>query len=309
MGNANESGTNKEEQKNSSQSKPKKTVLKKMKDPITSKIMATPTMVLTSMKIYDHTTITKWLKSGRSYDPLTGIPISIPQSPMTLVTRTDIKQKIDDFLDNNPQFKSLVLDPNDDSIKWELLFKHYDEQSQKKNAKLIEEQQSLKRKAKQLFKPVPFKMQSKSKEDGEENKENTENKENKENKKLSDNIGVEYDTSIVLQADIPVVCIMGPSRNGKSTIINDILGVENATEISTKSNVALTKGAWITKYSRKQDDAKQEGNVYQIINDSNDDNVEEKAREIKEFYLLDMEGLSHQVTKFTKRLFYACYAT
>ena len=37
-------------------------------------------------------------------------------------------------------------------------------------------------------------------------------------------------------------------------------------------------------------------------NDGNDDNM-------IEFYLLDMEGLRHQVTKFTEKLFYACYAT
>eukprot|EP01083_Nonionella_stella_P069855 186485_1 len=98
--------------------------------------------------------------------------------------------------------------------------------------------------------------------------------------------GIAYNSSIFLQPDIPVVCVMGPSRNGKSTIVNDILGVKDACKVSSSSNVATTKGAWIAKYSHTAHDGQR-----------------------KAFYLLDMEGLSHNVTKFTKQLFYACYAT
>eukprot|EP01084_Bolivina_argentea_P270802 460546_1 len=51
-------------------------------------------------------------------------------------------------------------------------------------------------------------------------------------------------------------------------------------------------------------------NIYQQegVNDT-EEKKEEKTDDFSEFYLLDMEGLSHNVTAFTKRLFYACYAT
>ena len=71
--------------------------------------------------------------------------------------------------------------------------------------------------------------------------------------------GIEYDESIILDPNIPVVCIMGPSRNGKSTIVNDILGVKDACKVSSTANVAQTKGAWITKYSSNKH------NVSQIV--------------------------------------------
>eukprot|EP01084_Bolivina_argentea_P270801 460545_1 len=116
----------------------------------------------------------------------------------------------------------------------------------------------------------------------------------------------------MLDPNIPVVCIMGPSRNGKSTIINGLLGVKDACKTSTKANVALTKGAWITKYSTKphKDEMNDVMNIYQQegVNDT-EEKKEEKTDDFSEFYLLDMEGLSHNVTAFTKRLFYACYAT
>ena len=31
----------------------------------------------------------------------------------------------------------------------------------------------------------------------------------------ADNIGIEYDENTLLLPDIPVICFMGPSRNGK----------------------------------------------------------------------------------------------
>ena len=71
--------------------------------------------------------------------------------------------------------------------------------------------------------------------------------------------GIEYDESIILDPNIAVVCIMGPSRNGKSTIVNDILGVKDACKVSSTANVAQTKGAWITKYSSNKH------NVSQIV--------------------------------------------
>eukprot|EP01084_Bolivina_argentea_P270803 460547_1 len=85
----------------------------------------------------------------------------------------------------------------------------------------------------------------------------------------------------MLDPNIPVVCIMGPSRNGKSTIINGLLGVKDACKTSTKANVALTKGAWITKYSTKpnKDSVNDEMNIYQQegVNDT-----EEKKKKRKE---------------------------
>mmetsp|Transcript_10542 Transcript_10542/g.15847 ORF Transcript_10542/g.15847 Transcript_10542/m.15847 type:complete len:437 (-) Transcript_10542:9-1319(-) len=103
--------------------------------------------------------------------------------------------------------------------------------------------------------------------------------------------------------------MIGPSRNGKSTIVNDILGVQGVCKVSESSNEAETKGGWIAKYSTasNKEDA---GNVF-AVQDTVEGNEESKHIEhehAEEIYLLDMEGLSHSVTPFTKRLFYACYA-
>ena len=106
------------------------------------------------------------------------------------------------------------------------------------------------------------------------------------------------------------------SRNGKSTIINDILGI-NACATSTKSNVAKTKGAWITLFEPDHDGAhanKEEAKINVEENKSDPDPaIINKTSKLvhcsdNKYYILDMESLTHGVTKFTKKLFYACYA-
>eukprot|EP01084_Bolivina_argentea_P270806 460552_1 len=246
------------------------------RDPITNKIMAKPTMILSSMQVYDDLTITKWIKSKRNFDPITGFPVAINGWPLLLEQRPDIKRKIDQFLNEYPSLKTEQFSEDDEkSIEWESLFKAHELKVKQKYDQIMLDQANLRIQSKQIFKCSEAKQE--------------------------DMVEIVYDDKIILQPDIPVVCIMGPSRNGKSTIVNDILGVKDAFKTSTKSDVPLTKGAWIARYSSNKDD---EG----IIMESKDED-ENKEAKYDEFYLLDMEGLSHNVTQFTKRLFYACYAT
>eukprot|EP01084_Bolivina_argentea_P079323 143908_1 len=268
----------------------------KYKDPITHKIMKRPTMVLSSMSVYDHKTITKWMESKRGFDPLTGIPMALGKWPVILEPRVDLQIKIEEFIKENPSYKSQVFNEKDESIDWKILFESYDQKIRAQYQQILDDQSSLRFKAKPLFKSSDdIKIGS-----------------------VAGDISVMYDDSIVLRSDIPVICIMGPSRNGKSTIVNDILDVKQACATSTNPNVALTKGAWIAKYSTKPKNSSNSnvGDIYQLQDSQDIKQADEKeSKETKvddecdEFYLLDMEGLSHDVTKFTKRIFYACYAT
>eukprot|EP01083_Nonionella_stella_P134118 408068_1 len=193
------------------------------KDPITKKIMKEPVMVLSSMKVYENTSIRKWMDSKRGFDPLTGIPMAVHKWPVLLEPRPDIKHKITDFIAKNPSFKSHVFNAKDESIEWESLFAVFDRKAAQKYQKIVDDQFALKHKAKKIFK------RSNSTNDAK----------------------IVYDESIIMRPDIPIVCIMGPARNGKSTIVNDLLSVKNAFPISTKSNVSCTKGAWIGKFEPK----------------------------------------------------------
>eukprot|EP01083_Nonionella_stella_P055611 146593_1 len=257
-------------------------------DPITNKIMAKPTMIMSSMKVYDDytddITINKWIKSKRFYDPMTGIPMSVGGWPLLLRPLRSLQKRIQRFLQKYPAFTLQVLNEKDESIHWESLFQIHESKIKEKYLRLAQEQSDLTRKARQIFAPLKL-------ETGDEFTSENKN---------DDGIGIDYDESIILSPDIPIVCFMGPSRNGKSTIVNDMLGVKDACATSSKADVPLTKGAWIAMYSTQnqdEDEQKEPGNA-------NPQNAQSPA-----FYVLDMEGLSHEVTKFTKRLFYACYAT
>ena len=270
---------------------------KDLLDPLTHKIMLEPVMALASMKVYEQTTIDKWLESKRNYDPVTGIPMSVGPLPVLLRPREDIALRVSDFIEKYPQFKSKVFkkektDDNDvsdvDGINWKSLFESCDQRVKQIMEELIGDQTRLKTHAKQIFGArIP------------EDKKQNEN---------DDNVEIVYNESVLLDPAIPIICFMGPSRNGKSTIVNDILGA-SACETSTKSNVAKTKGAWITLYDHKSDDAKMD--IKQVEENKFDPGSQTNARPTSEskFYILDMEGLSHGVTKATKKLFYACYAT
>eukprot|EP01083_Nonionella_stella_P313262 1123764_1 len=91
-------------------------------DPITHKIMASPTMIVSSLQVYDNTTVKKWLESKRCFDPITGIPLSLGGWPVLLQYRKDIQNQIDAFLKENPSFKS---EDEEKEIEWESLFKVY----------------------------------------------------------------------------------------------------------------------------------------------------------------------------------------
>ena len=42
--------------------------------------MSNPMMAVTTMKMYDHSAIQKWIESGQMVDPITGIPLCIQGS-------------------------------------------------------------------------------------------------------------------------------------------------------------------------------------------------------------------------------------
>ena len=42
--------------------------------------MSNPMMSVTTMKLYDHIAIQKWIESGQNVDPITGIPLCIQGS-------------------------------------------------------------------------------------------------------------------------------------------------------------------------------------------------------------------------------------
>eukprot|EP01084_Bolivina_argentea_P270800 460543_1 len=181
-----------------------------LSDPITKKIMANPIMIVSSLQVYDSITIKKWIESKRYYDPITGIPMCLGGWPLLLQRRADIQLEIKKFIQKNPLYKSNVLTEQDEkSIEWESIFKTIDIQIQDKCKEIIHDQTEMRVKAKQLYKPIQLK------DDAE--------------------LGIEYEDSIMLDPNIPVVCIMGPSRNGKSTIINGLLGVKDACKTSTKA--------------------------------------------------------------------------
>eukprot|EP01084_Bolivina_argentea_P065789 119930_1 len=296
------------------------------KDPITDKIMKNPTMVVSSAQIYDEITIEKLLELKLGYDIINGIPFSNGAWPVLFERRIDIKDRIDVFLRQHPEFTSQVIDKNDENdFLYKLLLKkqRYHTELEKKVFQTIQDHSNLNHTPKQIFKPIQQKEEQKLSEFAEEhlrlrlkakqiydkveiknrgwlfkkhencflgseavqvimdlkmaNDEDTAiafgnklmehdiiwhvtNEHDFKNEKQkyyifvedfsvfdvqeTDTAGIEYDNTIRLDPNIPVVCIMGPSRNGKSTIVNDILGVKNACEVSFSSNVALTKGAW-----------------------------------------------------------------
>eukprot|EP01084_Bolivina_argentea_P005487 10337_1 len=253
------------------------------------------------MKVYDVATIQLWVESKRYYDPLTGIPLSVGSWPLLLYHRDDLQRKITKFLAKYPQHKSQLFDKENNSIEWGSLFAKYEEQIKQKFQQIQQNDDDLKLQAKCIFKKIQM----------DENGAVMDSHSNEEMKfDNEEKIGIYYDDTIILDPNIPVVCFMGPSRNGKSTIVNDILGVKDACKISESSNVAQTKGGWIAKYSQSiNGDDNEGGNIYQVEETKNDaDEKKQEQTKIVEFYLLDMEGLSHYVTRFTKRLFYACYA-
>eukprot|EP01084_Bolivina_argentea_P006601 12516_1 len=124
---------------------------------------------------------------------------------------------------------------------------------------------------------------------------------------------IQYDERIILQPNIPVVCIMGVARTGKSTLINGILNTPNACGTTNTRHGVGTAGVWITKYSRKsvndmEDISNEEEKKIQGIKKHKKTESRSKD-ELTEFYLLEMEGISSRSSSaYVTRLFLACYA-
>eukprot|EP01083_Nonionella_stella_P274318 931016_1 len=125
------------------------------KDPITDKIMKSPTMIVSSSQVYDKITIAEMIKSGRGCDVITGIPFSIGGWPLLLEYRVVLKSQIDAFLKEYPVNKAQLMNKSDaNDFEWELLFQSHENKIKEKVAEIIQGQSALQRSAKQIFKAL-----------------------------------------------------------------------------------------------------------------------------------------------------------
>eukprot|EP01083_Nonionella_stella_P042933 115898_1 len=125
------------------------------KDPITNKIMQSPTMIVSSSQVYDEITIKEMIKSQRTHDVITGVPFSIGGWPLLLEYRMDIQSKIDEFLKENALNKAQVMNKSDaNAFPWELLFEKHEHKIEEEVAEIVQDQSALQHSAKQIFKPL-----------------------------------------------------------------------------------------------------------------------------------------------------------
>eukprot|EP01083_Nonionella_stella_P269822 913228_1 len=241
--------------------KTKKKIPSKYKCPIAKRIMVNPVCVVASGRIYDQMSITKWLESKRPYDPITAVPfVSL------LTTKCDgLQAQIQTFCTQNGYDKNDGLMVNE-NLNWNALFQACDRKIRQKIIDYERLKTSLRTKA------IPLLFTDKN-----------------------DTKNMQWNESLLLlliTSDIPIFTFIGASREGKSTLLNDIIGVPNAFDVSNSPDIAQTKGAWAAL----------------CINDGTE---EEKGANVvyeNSFFLIDMEGLTNQFTEFTEKVFYAVYA-
>eukprot|EP01084_Bolivina_argentea_P273038 465015_1 len=238
--------------------------------PIAQRIMVNPKRVISSGNIYDELSISKWkqAKEPTVYDPISGLPFA-----STINNCAELKSEIENYLKNNEHYNNnnyLV----HENLEWSNLLNEIDRKFQQKKLTLQHLCESLQIKGHCFLFP---------------NKNNPNN--------------VEWDTdilSILSKQAIPIISFVGAAREGKSTLLNDILGLHynQPFETSNSPDIPHTKGAWIALYlppTSKNSEKEEKLQNDQMTYD-------------QPFVLVDMEGLTNQVTQFTEKVFYAIYA-
>eukprot|EP01084_Bolivina_argentea_P070364 127916_1 len=253
----------------------KNRIPQKYKCPIAQSIMLNPIRIVCSGNVYDKLSITKWNESKRTYDPVSGTPFICQNEKLLIRECTHLKQGIQQFLEENKCYQETHT--VNENLDWEQLCIECDQKIKETTLKYEQICQSLLTKGHRLLFP-------------------------------NDKKDVRYDQKLLelLSASIiPIITFIGASRHGKSTLLNDILGLhENpAFEMSNSPDIAQTKGAWVALYNPPnlnhhkdtKEEKKENDELIQILYDQS-------------FFLIDMEGLTKQVTKFTEKIFYAVYA-
>eukprot|EP01084_Bolivina_argentea_P175010 303105_1 len=246
----------------------------KYRCPIANRIMVNPKRIICSGNVYDQLSITKWIKSKRTYDPLSATPFSTNNGKLLTEDCTELKHEIEQFITNNKYHKETLI--TEHNVNWNNVFALFDEKIKQKALYYERLCQSLRTTGHRLLFP------------------NIKNKDNVDwNKDL---------LLLLLTTTVPIITLVGASRQGKSTLINDILGLQEAFEMSNSPDIAQTKGAWIALYKAAS------------TGDKIDEKEEKKEEHIstvnynQSFFIVDMEGLTNQFTKFTEKVFYSIYA-
>ena len=145
--------------------------------------------------------------------------------------REDLRVKINEFIESNPNQKQLQ---STKDINWEKLFQTKKDHIYFLRKEYKRQQKQMTRQAQLLLSPQRV---TPGLNDDDIKINNPEDK-------------LDFH-DLPLRSDIPIVTFMGPARNGKSSLLNDILCVENAFKVSSSPNIQCTKGAWIACYNSK----------------------------------------------------------
>eukprot|EP01084_Bolivina_argentea_P054334 99682_1 len=346
-------------------------------DPITNKIMTKPVQVLHSGMVYDEITVQYFQEIERgperiTLDPINGIPISKGDQKPFVMKKQTLESQIKKFM------KTEVL------VEWGLIndFATVNNPELWKDVwSTLNDKTDIKQQQKQIFgKPLPlFYPESQGQYCYDD--------------KSDAILRWDFEHSFVYHTHIPFITFMGPSRIGKSYLLNEILRSQSQWKTnkqlrkkdvfatSDSSNIAETKGSWITLYGEVEQELHAPPNDAEFVDpylfedditmwstdeliqwlytlhptfnetyssfietikqkqiDAN--NIEyllERAEQfmtpyaavtfknilqkritnlfdaidsdkINQMYLIDMEGLSHGATAFTKKLFEGTYA-
>eukprot|EP01084_Bolivina_argentea_P092645 166661_1 len=338
-------------------------------DPLTAKIMRNPVYMVKSGMVYDNYTVgylQKLLNNTIMIDPINGLPISNGKGLKPLVMKNSkLKKTINTFVKMHPIAENYFnnWDAVDNISLWENAWDTLESKFD-----LSKQQQQIFGKNQPIFYP-PDDTNSTG------------------NDICSNELRWNFEQPFVYHNHIPFITFTGPSRIGKSFLLNEILRYQNnwnksVFPVSASPDQPETKGAWITLYNDSNNQANNDGiilidqwpmdyiNMWETsvllmwikslnavfsekyttfmtyiensqINGTTVDcinnisflleemNMEKKHAEsflkilkkrkenkmytidntdIDQLYLIDMEGLSHGVTYFTKKLFQGCYA-
>eukprot|EP01083_Nonionella_stella_P219467 786153_1 len=239
-------------------------------DPITNKIMKAPVQMLRSGVIYDKLTVQYIQTSGMLLDPITGVLISIGNRKPAVERQQVLQSKIEIFVEDHnigDELMNSFSDLKNQYLWTKVLKKLHDKYDIKQQQKLIyqkcvplfypekhlySEKQNDKSKI-SLLKSVKLIC---SKSDDKKDDEKDDEKISYESDKIDqDLLRWNSDHMFINHTSIPMITCMGPSRIGKSFLLSEILRTQknwermhNIFETSETSDIATTKGSWISLY-------------------------------------------------------------